>query len=101
MGKMYFVYILRCADGIYYTGVTNDVQRRLLEHQGGENSNSFTFSRRPVSLVYLTEFSNIEHAIEMEKKIKKWSKAKKEALINENYDLLPTLSKKVFKKGLL
>jgi len=93
----YFVYILKCSDDTYYTGVTNDIDRRFAEHQEGENKNSYTFKIRSVSLVFFAEFSNIDYAIEKEKQIKKWSKAKKEALINGNYELLPELSKKKFK----
>jgi len=95
---IYFVYILKCSDSTYYTGVTNDISRRLEEHQGSNESNSYTFRRRPVKLVFFEEFSNIDFAIEKEKQIKKWSRAKKEALIMKNFELLPDLSKKRFKK---
>mgnify|MGYP003673746862 FL=1 len=61
-----------------------------------ENLDSYTFSRRPLHLVYYCEFTNVELAIETEKQIKKWSKAKKEALINADYDALPNLAKKKF-----
>lgn len=94
---LYYVYILRCSDNTYYTGVTNDVVRRFNEHQEGKDSNSYTFKRKPVQLVFYTEFSNIEVAIEKEKQIKKWSKNKKEALIDGKYELLPNLAKKEFK----
>ena len=100
MGKkfhVYFVYILKCNDGTYYTGVTNNVERRFLEHKSGEDSNSYTYKRRPVELVFFSEISNIEYAIEKEKQIKKWSKNKKEALINGDFELLPNLAKKKFK----
>jgi putative endonuclease len=90
----YFVYILKCNDNTYYTGVTNDVQRRFLEHQNGDDVDSYTYKRRPVELVFYAEFSDIRTAIEKEKQVKKWSKAKKEALINNQFDLLPELSKK-------
>ena len=93
---IYFVYILKCNDGTYYTGVTNNIERRLSEHQSGENINSYTYKRRPVKLMFYVEFSNIEFAIEKEKQIKKWSKSKKEALINGEFKLLPELSKKKF-----
>ncbi len=92
----YFVYILKCSDNTYYTGVTNNVERRLLEHQLGDNKTAYTFKRRPVHLVFRAEFSNIEVAIEKEKQIKTWSKSKKEALINGDFELLPEMSKKKF-----
>ena len=93
----YDVYMLKCSDGTYYTGVTNDLSRRFSEHQSGDDQKSYTYRRRPVQLVFFADFSNIEYAIEKEKQIKKWSREKKEALINENYELLPKLSKKHFK----
>ena len=94
----YFVYILKCKDNTYYTGVTNNLERRVTEHQEGADKKSYTYKRRPVQLVFYEEFSNIDFAIEKEKQIKKWSKKKKEALINEQFDKLPLLSKKDFKK---
>ena len=96
--KQYFVYILLCSDNTFYTGVTNDLNRRLNEHQEGLKSDSYTAKRLPVKLKAAIRFVDILSAIEFEKKIKKWSKRKKEALINENYGLLPELSRKRFAK---
>lgn len=93
-----FVYILKCSDNTYYTGITENVYKRYEEHQSGKHFGSYTFNRRPVSLEYYCSFTNIEIAIEFEKKIKKWSKAKKEALIEGRFEDLPNLSKKNFKK---
>ncbi|AQX11049.1 hypothetical protein BAX94_14530 [Elizabethkingia meningoseptica] len=95
--KTSFVYILLCSDNTYYTGVTENVFRRFDEHQDGKYFGSYTYNRRPVSLVYYSTFTDIEQAILFEKKIKKWSQAKKEALINEQYEELPNLAKKKFK----
>ena len=91
-----FVYILLCSDNSYYTGVTNDIFKRFEEHQKGYDSKSYTFNSRPIQLVFYTSFNSIEIAIEKEKQIKKWSKAKKVALINGNFEDLPNLSKKKF-----
>lgn len=91
--KKYYVYILRCADNTYYTGMTNDPERRLLEHEAGEDVNAYTFSRRPVQLIWYDAFLSPVAAIETEKQIKGWSRRKKEALINGQFDLLPELSK--------
>ena len=96
--KLMYVYILRCSDGLYYTGVTNDVGRRLDQHNNGDDPSAFTYSRRPVELVYHQLFDAPSKAIEFEKKLKKWSKAKKEALINGEFERLPNLSKKRFDK---
>ena len=77
----YFVYILRCADGKYYVGVTNDLDRRFAEHQQGLDPGSFTHNRRPVELVLVEWYQYIHHAIDREKQLKGWSRKKKEALI--------------------
>ena len=95
--KTYYVYILRCSDKMYYAGITNNLSRRLFEHKNGKHPNSYTYSRRPIVLVYYCEFTDVNFAIETEKRIKKWSKVKKEALISGSYELLPNLSKKKFK----
>ena len=94
--KIYFVYILKCSDETYYTGVTSNLNQRLFEHSSGKYESSYTHSRRPVTLVFYCEFTNIGFAIDKEKQIKKWSKAKKEALISGNFDDLPNLAKKKF-----
>jgi putative endonuclease len=90
--KFYYVYILKCSDNSLYTGITNDLERRINEHNDGKLVNAYTFSRRPVELVWLQEFTEPNQAIYFEKKLKKWSKQKKEALINGNFDLIQTLS---------
>jgi len=96
--KEYFIYILQCADNSYYVGLTNDIERRLIEHQEGKNKSAYTYNRRPVELVFYTSFSNVDMAIETEKQIKKWSRAKKQALIEGRYDNLINLAKKKFNK---
>ena len=84
----YFVYMLRCSDGSYYVGVTNDYQKRFAEHQAAKDPKSYTSRRRPVELVYLATFGAIIDAIHWEKQIKRWSRKKKEALItDERYKL--------------
>ena len=96
--KTYYVYILKCSDGTYYTGVTNDIKRRLLEHINGLNPESYTSRRRPVKLVWYTDTNDINFALAKEKQIKKWSKAKKTALINEDWENLKLLAKKINNK---
>ena len=95
--KVYSVYILKCRDETYYTGITSDLWGRIEQHQSGKYKNSYTYSRRPIELVYYCEFTEPELAIEFEKRIKKWSQAKKEALINGEFEKLPNLAKKRFK----
>ena len=89
----YFVYILLCSDGTYYTGITNNVNERLLEHNLGLNRTSYTYKRRPVFLQYAEMFHDVNQAIRFEKKIKKWSHEKKRALIEQRYEDLVELSK--------
>ena len=91
-----YVYMLKCSDGSYYTGVTSNLEQRIFQHETAFCPDCYTASRRPVELVFYAEFTDINLAIEKEKQIKKWSRAKKEALINDDYDSLPNLAKKKF-----
>jgi predicted GIY-YIG superfamily endonuclease len=88
-----WVYILRCADGSYYTGRTTDLEKRLAEHQSGEGGD-WTKHRLPVELVFEQEMPDDDHAFWAERQIKKWSRGKKEALIAGDWDLLRWLAKK-------
>lgn len=88
-----YVYILQCRDRSYYTGVTNDLERRILEHNQGLNKDCYTFSRRPLELMFYEIFDSPASAIAFEKKIKGWSRAKKKALIEKNWEKLPQLAK--------
>jgi len=99
--KYYYVYILKCVDGSYYTGVTNNIEKRLIEHNSDDSVTSYTSKRKPVELVYFQQFNDINQAIELEKQIKGWSRRKKEALINENWEDLKRFSKNYtdLKKG--
>ena len=89
----YYVYILRCSDKSYYVGVTNDVEKRYEEHMKGDDISAYTYRRKPLQLVYNEEFDDIAQAIEREKQIKGWSRAKKEALIKSDWNKLIALSK--------
>ena len=89
-----YVYILKCSDESYYTGVTNDIDRRIKEHESGKNSTSYTSSKLPVELVFVERVKDPNQAIAFEKQIKGWSRRKKEALINGDFDLLVGLSKR-------
>lgn len=90
--KKYFVYIVECSNGAYYTGVINDIIRRLNEHNEGTDRWSYTYNKRPVKLVFQYEFNDINQAIAFEKQIKGWTRKKKEALINDNWDELKILA---------
>ena len=86
------VYILRCADGSYYVGHTDDLEKRVAEHERGSIT-VYTRKRRPLLLVLSAEFYTREEAKERERHIKGWSRAKKEALINGNWERLQRLAR--------
>ena len=88
----YWVYILKCADGSYYTGSTRNLDTRVSQHMLG-SANSYTKSRLPVELVYAESCDSPRQAMAWEKQIKGWSRAKKEALIRGDFDALVELSK--------
>jgi putative endonuclease len=94
------VYILRCADGSYYTGLTKqDAAAREWEHNH-DPIDSYTARRRPVTLVFQEVYERITDAIARERQIKGWSRRKKEALIRGDYQALPALASrpKTFRK---
>jgi len=92
-GHDYFVYIVKCGDGSYYIGVTNDLERRVWEHNTGYDPGCYTFDRRPVQLKYFEHYTDVNQAITREKQLKGWSRKKKQALFRENWDELKRLSK--------
>lgn len=93
------VYILRCSNGSYYTGITRkDLESRVSEHQQGLYD-SYTARYRPVTLVFNRAFDRITDAIACERQIKGWRREKKEALIRGDFDLLPELSARGRKTG--
>jgi len=93
---MAWVYILQCADDSYYTGMTRSEEpdQRLSEHQMKLSPSAYTASRLPVRLVYSEYFDLVADAIFAERKIKGWSRAKKEALIQGDWKLVQVLSKR-------
>lgn len=92
MHHSYSVYILKCSDGSYYTGVTNDLDKRLYEHQTGLNPTAYTHRRRPVELVFHQDFNDVNQAIDFEKQVKGWSRKKKEAIMAGDWALLRPLA---------
>ena len=88
-----FVYMLRCRNGDYYTGsARTSLEQRVAEHNAGRYD-GFTKRRRPVELVFAQEFDRIEDAIAAERRIKGWSRAKKEALIAGDMERLRELAR--------
>jgi len=89
----YYVYIVECKDGSYYTGITNDYERRLWEHNTGIDKKCYTFERRPVELKYCVHCEDVNQAIEWEKQIKGWSRKKKQALFKDDWKEIQRLAK--------
>ena len=81
----FWVYILHCADRSYYTGHTDNLEKRLAEHTVGAIPTCYTYKRRPLDLVFSEELSTREQAIAVERQIKGWSRRKKEALIKGDW----------------
>ena len=94
-----WVYILECADNSYYTGCTTNLCKRVYEHKKGIYG-GYTSKRRPVKLLWYEEFRDLSRAIDAERQIKGWSRAKKEALMNDDFALLKELAQsEEMKKG--
>jgi len=88
----FWTYILRCADGSCYTGHTDDLDRRIGQHQAGGYCD-FTSRRRPIMLAWSQPFGTREEAPSAELAVKKWSRAKKEALMQGDWARLSFLAK--------
>jgi putative endonuclease len=89
-----YLYILRCADGSYYTGTARSaLERRVAEHNAGTYG-GYTAQRLPVTIVFSQWFDRISDAIAAERQVKGWSRAKKEALIRDDFESLPRLSRR-------
>ena len=97
--KSYYVYILKCSDGSYYTGLTNNLEERFAQHEAGYVLKCYTFKRRPLKLSYSVQLNDINQAIALEKQIKGWSRKKKEAFINEDWKYLKELSRNYTQNG--
>ena len=91
MPKTYWVYILKCSDGSYYTGSTSNLEKRISEHQNGLIK-GYTSKRLPIELVFSEYFDDVYLAISAERQIKGWTRAKKKALINGDFELLKVLA---------
>src|SRR5688572_3581998 len=89
---MYAVYVLLCADNSYYTGLSNDLDKRIWQHETGFFPECYTYKRRPVRVLWHTRVETVEEAMGLEKQIKGWSRKKKEALINQDITELKKLS---------
>ncbi len=88
----FFVYILKCSNGRFYTGHTDNLELRLSEHKQRKDPKCYTATRLPIQLVFHAVFESREAAFNAEMKIKGWSREKKEALINGDWEELKRLS---------
>ena len=91
----FWVYILRCSDGSYYVGQTDNLENRFAEHQSGTFP-GYTHERRPVELVFSEEFPERIDALERERQLKAWSRRKKEGLIKGDWEKVAEAAKKNF-----
>ncbi len=89
---MFWTYILRCADDSYYTGHTDNLEKRIGQHQIGEYQ-TYTATRRPVHLIWSKEFASREEALAAETQIKGWSRKKKEAMMRNDWKEVSLLAK--------
>ena len=85
-----WAYMLRCRDGSFYVGCTTNLDQRIGQHQAGQQD-AYTATRRPVELVWAEEFQHIDDAIAAERRIKGWTRAKKQALIEGNWKRITAL----------
>ena len=87
-----YLYILVCSDGSYYVGSTTNLETRLSQHEAGEGG-AYTATRLPVRLIYSCEFPSLFEAFLVERQVKGWTRAKKEALVRGDYDALVELAR--------
>ncbi|HEY9181492.1 MAG TPA: GIY-YIG nuclease family protein [Candidatus Baltobacteraceae bacterium] len=90
--RLFFVYMVLCADASYYIGITNSIDARVGQHNEGIDRHCYTYTRRPVQLVYAAEFANPSEAIAWEKQIKGWSRRKKDALVRGDWASIKRLA---------
>jgi len=79
--NQYFVYIVQCKNGTYYTGYTNNLEKRISEHNDGKRGAKYLRGKTPVELVYAKEYSYYKNALKAERRIKKLSHSEKRALV--------------------
>ena len=89
----FWVYILQCADGSYYTGHTDNLEMRIQQHHVGAIASCYTLNRRPLKLVFSQDFTTREEALASEQQIKGWSRKKKEAMMRGDWAEVSRLAK--------
>lgn len=91
----FYVYILLCNDGSFYVGHTDDLEKRLSAHEQRYFPFCYTASRLPVSLLFTQEFGTRDEALAMERMLKRWTRRKKQTLIDGDVQLLKQFSKRI------
>jgi predicted GIY-YIG superfamily endonuclease len=94
----FWTYILECSDGTYYVGHTDHLDKRMADHSNGVAS-AYTSKRRPLNLLWSTEFQMRDEAFFLERKLKGWSRPKKEALMRGEFHRLPELSRSTLRQA--
>ena len=89
----FWVYMLQCADRSYYVGHTDELEKRVLQHERGE-SGGYTSTRRPVRVVFTQAFASREEALAADLQIKGWSRKKKEALVQSDWAEMSQLAQR-------
>lgn len=90
---MFWVYILKCADDSYYVGHSDDLGKRIAQHQQGTFLTCYTFNRRPIELVFSQDCQTREESLALERKLKGWNRAKKAALIRNDWAEISRLAR--------
>ncbi len=96
--KRFYVYMVLCADNSFYVGITSDIEQRLGQHEYGWDEHCYTFKRRPLQCVHVSEFANFDDAEQWEKHLKGWSRAKKIALMNGDWKEVRRMAKRPSKR---
>jgi predicted GIY-YIG superfamily endonuclease len=91
--KPFYLYMPQCRDGSFYVGHTDDLEKRIAEHEAG-TFGGYTAQRKPLKLVFVDEFSSRDEAIERERQLKGWSRAKKAALVRDDWAEVHRLAKR-------
>lgn len=95
----FYVYILKCADNSYYTGHTDDLEKRLAQHQQRYFKSCYTANRLPVELIYCQGFPTREEALASERQIKGWSRKKKEAMMRGDWNEVSRLAQNTLRQA--
>jgi predicted GIY-YIG superfamily endonuclease len=91
----FYVYILKCNDDSYYIGQTDNIERRIAEHDSN-SYDCYTSTRLPIKVMFVQTFGTRAEALDSERQLKKWSRKKKEALIEQDWSQVSLLGKKKF-----